>query len=139
MAGTELPQSSKPDWWSEAWDLLMGHQMESGKRTEPVSPLKFKDEVHMDVFGFDQPGYQMHMDSESGQLILQGEGNELLGGVTGVIWSDYHVTMPACTCLNDDLRMTYVRNFWHCVALCPEGRSLSFETRADDLVSELTR
>jgi hypothetical protein len=62
---------------------------------QPVCPKVFKDECLQDVSAFDQPGYQSHTDPATGVTIYPDEGNELLGGVAGVIWSYEHVNDDA--------------------------------------------
>jgi hypothetical protein len=55
---------------------------------KPVCPLQFRDEVDSSVKAIDQYGSQLGRDSSVGN-----GDNELYHGVTGVIWSDEHVTM----------------------------------------------
>jgi hypothetical protein len=109
-ATSSVPRA-KPEWWTEAWDCLEGTQSGPGIWIQPVCPLEFKDEVHMDVSGFDQPGWQSHTDLTTGETILPSEGNERLGGVTGVIWSAHHVTMTRCADRNVEPGVTCLRNF----------------------------
>jgi hypothetical protein len=82
-----VPQA-KPDWWTAEWDQLEGTQSMDGYPIRSVCPKVFKDECLQDVSAFDQPGYQSHADSATGETILPADGNELSGGVIGVIWSD---------------------------------------------------
>jgi hypothetical protein len=65
----------------------------------------------MNVCAFDQPGYQTDTDSTTGETILPDEGNQLLGGVVGVIWSEI-----------------FWRDFAQLVLLCPEGSTPTFKT-----------
>jgi hypothetical protein len=134
----EIPQA-KPEWWTAAWDQLEGTQSMDGNFIQPVCSKVFKDECSLDVNAFDQPGCQSHTDSATGETILPDEGNDLLGGVIGVIWSDKHVTMTRCADRNNAPGMTFLRNFAELVKLCPEGRTLTFKTHSSELVEQYDR
>jgi hypothetical protein len=85
----------------------------------PESPMEFKDEVHSDVCAFDQPGFQTQTDSTTRKTIVPGEGNELLGGVIGVISNDHHVTMTRCADKGTPADLMTLRNFAQLISLCP--------------------
>jgi hypothetical protein len=131
----QVPRA-KPNWWTEARDNLHGVKLSTLGNIEPVCPKEFKDETHMDVCAFDQPGFQTHTDSRTGETVLSGEGNELLAGVIGVIWSDHHVTMTHCTDKNVAPEMDFLRNFAQLLSLCPEGRTLTPQTHSKALIEE---
>jgi hypothetical protein len=136
MIGPARVRQSKPEWWTEAWDLLKDTHVTPGKWVQPVSPIEFKEDVRMDVCGFDQQRWQCDTDPTTSQEILPDEGNELLGGIVGVVWSNRQVTMTRCAAKDTDPRMVFLRNFSQYVTLCPEGATLMFESYSDDLVSE---
>jgi hypothetical protein len=69
-----------------------------GGYIQPVCPLVFKDEVHMDVCAFDQPGSQSHTALETGETVIASEGNELLAGVISVIC----IPTAGTVCLGQD-------------------------------------
>jgi hypothetical protein len=79
---------------------------------------------------FDHPGFRTQIDSETGETILPGEVNQLLLGVIGVIWSDHHVTMTRFADENVSPEMMILRNFAQLLSLCPEGRTLTFQTHS---------
>jgi hypothetical protein len=68
---------AKPDWWTEAWNQLEG---EPAPRPygwiQPLSPVQFRDECHIDVVAFDRPGAQTSLDLVAGETITANEDNE---------------------------------------------------------------
>jgi hypothetical protein len=62
---------AKPEWWTEAWDHLVGEPASIGY-IEPVCPKDFKYEVHGDIEAFDHPGYETVVNSETGEVIAAG-------------------------------------------------------------------
>jgi hypothetical protein len=57
--------------------------------------MKFREECLLDVQVFYQPAAQTSIDPNSGETITASEDNELLQGVTGVIWSEKHASMTS--------------------------------------------
>jgi hypothetical protein len=51
-SSTPIPRA-KPEWWTEAWDHLVGKRFSVLGCVEPVYPKEFKDEVCSDVEAFD--------------------------------------------------------------------------------------
>jgi hypothetical protein len=86
-----------------------------------------------------KPGYQTQIDSMTGETILPDEGNELLGGGGGVIWSCKHVTLTRCADRNVDPGMAFLLNFSQLVTLCPEGCILTFKTHSSESVEQCDR
>jgi hypothetical protein len=128
---------AKPDWWTDAWDHLQCVKLSVIGNVEPFFPLGFRDETHMDVCASDQPGFQTQTDSTTGETILPGEGNELLAGVIGAIWSDHHGTITRCANKNTPTpEMIHLRNFAMLLSLCPECGTLNFQTHSTKLVEE---
>jgi hypothetical protein len=132
----DLPPPPKPEWWTAAWEHLDGVQSVDGSYIRPVCLLVFKEECLLDVSAFDQPGAQTRVDSETGEAIVAGEGNESSFGVIGVIWSDKHVKMTRCGDKNTSTEFIMVCNFAQLVTLCPEGRTLTLQTHSKWLVEE---
>jgi hypothetical protein len=68
----------------------MGEKLSVLGYVEPVCPKGFKDEVISDIEAFGQPGPQSHTDESTRKTIYTREGNQLLGGVFGVVWNDHY-------------------------------------------------
>jgi hypothetical protein len=110
--------------------------MSSTDLIKPICPKHFKDEVHSDVSAFDRPGLQTQNDSTTGEPIIPGEGNELIGGVVGVTWNDDYATTTRVSDKGKSSEELTLQHFAQLVSLCPEGATLTFQTDSKWLVEE---
>jgi hypothetical protein len=132
----QAPPRAKPEWCTEAWDHLAAVALSPIDVIRPVCPKEFQEEVHSNVFAFDQPGFQTQSDSKTGETIVPSEDDELIAGIVGVVWNGHYPTTTRSAGQGKSGEEFTLGHFANVISLCPEGAVLSFQTHSAWLVQE---
>jgi hypothetical protein len=132
----QTPPKANPEWWTDAWDHRDGTAMSMTDAVKPVSPMEFRQEVFLDVFAFNQIGFQTENDSTRGETMSPNASNKLLGGMVGVLWNDHYITMTRYCSKGQSPDELSLEHFAQVVSLCPDGAILTFQAQSAWLVHE---
>jgi hypothetical protein len=121
-----LPKQ-KPQWWSEAWDMLDGIQSESRfwPYLVPMSGAELRLKCESDIHAIDVYCSRSILDPNTGESRMANEQDEENQVVTGVMWSDEAITMSAVYGKSRDPNDMFVAHLKKMLDLCPAGHVLT--------------
>jgi hypothetical protein len=126
----------RPEWWSEAWEMLAESRKADGTRIPVGSPKKFKECIQDDVFAVDALVLQLQQEEESGAIIDASVNPELINVATAVVWNEHGSTMVRRCDRGQDINDLTLSIFKDVVSCTPDGRCLTYATHSEWLIGQ---
>jgi hypothetical protein len=134
-----LPQ--KPSWWSLPWQRLEHEPLPTDSLHAPraLSPRDFREQVDTSVMAVDSYHSETKTDPNTGKEISGGEGNHLVHGVVGIVWSDGIATLSRAANYNGTKEELVLAHVALLMGLVPEGEKLELHTESEWLATEMEK
>jgi hypothetical protein len=131
-------QQEKPQWWTEAWDMLDGIESEDPRvdYLEQVDGVHFLAKCESDIHAIDNYCSRTVADPVSGEERLAQESDDMHQTVCGAIWSDEVITFSATCGKGADPNERFLHHLKRMLQVVPNGRGLTLHTSSEFLLEE---